>query len=150
MYFNGKLAEEIGFDKIRRQLAALQDLRIVILDGMCVTGLRSGLDDGIRESLETGIEEIFQTCPSIRQLDLSRNLLEHWVDVAAICKPLSALSSLDLRYVHLLPAGLSLTRAVEIVFMTCRPIGTVMNHLPKLLTCPWTPLFYHGLNFSVF
>ena len=101
VYFNGKLAEEVGFDKIRRQLAALQDLIIVILDGTCIFGLRARLDDDMKGALDTGIKEVSQICPSIRQLDLSRNLLEHWVDVAAICRPLSSLSSLNLRSVRL-------------------------------------------------
>ena len=34
---SGKEAEEVGFDKIRKKLANLQELRIAILDCLCMT-----------------------------------------------------------------------------------------------------------------
>lgn len=33
---SGKVAEEVGFDKIRRQQARLDELKVVLLEGMCV------------------------------------------------------------------------------------------------------------------
>ena len=33
---SGKEVEEVGFDKIRKQLAQLSELKIVILDGLCM------------------------------------------------------------------------------------------------------------------
>ncbi|KAI6783697.1 tubulin-specific chaperone [Emericellopsis cladophorae] len=82
--FGTKVAQEMGFDKIQRQLAKLEDLKIVILDGMKVAGIRE----------EEG--KIGQTCPSIMQLDLSRNLLEKVQDVVHICRELGALRELSL------------------------------------------------------
>ena len=34
---SGKEAEEVGFDKIRRQQSQLDELKIVLLDGLCMT-----------------------------------------------------------------------------------------------------------------
>lgn len=36
---SGKTVEEVGFEKINRQLASLHELRIVILDGFCIHGI---------------------------------------------------------------------------------------------------------------
>lgn len=99
-FFNGKLAEEIGFDKIRRQLAALQELRIIILDGSRVAGIDAQPLDRKEELTDDGqsmSEEVRATCPKINQLDLSQNLLEAWIDVVAICRALPNLTSLDVR-----------------------------------------------------
>ncbi|KAA6410740.1 MAG: hypothetical protein FRX48_05050 [Lasallia pustulata] len=92
---SGKIVEEVGFEKVRRQLAALHELRIVLLDGLCMGGVlacpRSAASDAawLRE-----IEEIGKTCPKIVELDLSRNLIEQWEDVAGICTALVFLRSL--------------------------------------------------------
>ena len=103
---SGKVVEEVGFEKIRQQQAVLQDLRVVVLDGACVAGLRVDPDGG--SSLEPGgeewterIEEIKRICPMIRELDLSRNLIERWVDVVGICSALPELRRLVLRFVSL-------------------------------------------------
>lgn len=97
--FNGKVVEEVGFEKIRKQLAELQDLKIVLLDNQSVAGV-FGRDDGgddeqrlYREELE----KIEQTCPKIAELDLSRNLLCRWKDVRDICEQLKQLKSLKLK-----------------------------------------------------
>ncbi|PHH85337.1 hypothetical protein CDD83_575 [Cordyceps sp. RAO-2017] len=83
---SGKVAEEMGFDKVRRKLARLDELRVVLLDGMRVA---SAVDeaDGAR---------VAETCPSIAQLDLSRNLLERLGPVLDICAELPALRHLSL------------------------------------------------------
>jgi tubulin-specific chaperone E len=83
---SGKVVEEVGFDKIRQLLAKVQDLKIVILDGMCVDHVVSDGEKSIKE-----------TCPNIRDLDLSRNLFEEFSPVAEICKELPSLRSLKLR-----------------------------------------------------
>lgn len=97
---SGKIVEEVGFEKIRRQLATLHELRIVLLDGLCMGGVlacpRSAVSNApwLQE-----IKEIEKTCPKIVELDLSRNLIECWEDVAGICTTLAALRSLKVKYV---------------------------------------------------
>ncbi|KAI4153515.1 MAG: hypothetical protein LQ340_002274 [Diploschistes diacapsis] len=96
--FSGKLVEEVGFEKIRQQQAILQELRIVILDGMRVTGPQgpSSVPDIQSEKWQASLNDIAVTCPKIRELDLSRNLIERWVDVVGICKALHDLRRLVL------------------------------------------------------
>lgn len=77
--------EEVGFEKIRRQLAELQELRVVLLDGACIAAVDSDLDE---QNLK------------IIELDLSRNLLESWHDITDICSSLHYLQSIRLEYVH--------------------------------------------------
>jgi Leucine-rich repeat (LRR) protein len=98
---SGKIVEEVGFDKIRRQLAELQKLKIVLLDGLCLAGLKtSDAKSAIgNEELQRCTDEVVATCPEIQQLDLSRNLLESFLDVQYICKALPNLKSLSLEYV---------------------------------------------------
>ncbi|KAL5116763.1 hypothetical protein ACEQ8H_005375 [Pleosporales sp. CAS-2024a] len=89
--FSGKPAQEIGFDKIRAQLAQLSSLRIVILDGLriCVPEVRgTGWIDG------KAVAGIVQECPRVVELDLSRNLFEEWREVAGICHGLNEVKGL--------------------------------------------------------
>lgn len=93
---SGKVVEEVGFDKIRKQLAELQELRIVLLDGLRVAGVLSSYDqpeDQVKESAK----EIMATCPKIIELDLSRNLLSRWRDVWEICNQLKQLKRLKVK-----------------------------------------------------
>ena len=98
---SGKVVEEVGFEKIRRQLAQLQELRIVLLDGLCLSGLRSqpwsttSIDDEWNQDLS----RITETCPRVLELDLSRNLVENWRDVVGICRALPVLQTLKLKYI---------------------------------------------------
>ncbi|KAI9700184.1 MAG: hypothetical protein M1820_006852 [Bogoriella megaspora] len=95
---SGKVAEEVGFDKVRRQLSNLQELRIVILDGMKVS-LRSDRPYGATSRTDrTGneTEKIGNTCPKITELDLSRNLFQEWTEIFRICDQLSYLKALRL------------------------------------------------------
>ncbi|KAF1835521.1 RNI-like protein [Decorospora gaudefroyi] len=89
--FNGKPAEEIGFDKIRAQLAQLSELRIVILDGLCMHRPEARGIQWLEGGEETDIKD---ACPKAVELDLSRNLFEEWREVAAICEQLPELTSL--------------------------------------------------------
>lgn len=84
IHISGKTVEEVGFEKIRRQLAELQELRVVVLDGACIAAVDSDLG---KQNLK------------IIELDLSRNLLESWYEVTAICRSLRSLQSLRLEYV---------------------------------------------------
>lgn len=93
--FNGKVVEEVGFDKIRKKLAELQELRIIILDGLRISGLLA--TDVASEQREEAVKEIEKTCPRIVELDLSRNLLRRWIDVRDICKPLKKIKLLKLK-----------------------------------------------------
>ncbi|KAK3061475.1 hypothetical protein LTS18_006133, partial [Coniosporium uncinatum] len=101
---SGKEVEEVGFEKIRRQLAELHELRIVLLDNLCIArplpqSLRrewcDELDDDPRIPLdEEGV--IKQTCPKVTELDLSCNLFEDWKEIGSVCKELPLLTSLRL------------------------------------------------------
>lgn len=92
---SGKIVEEVGFEKIRKQLAELQELRIVLLDGMRVYGVLAG--EGSQEEYENELESIAKTCPKIVELDLSRNILRKWANVADICEQLKHLKILKLK-----------------------------------------------------
>lgn len=94
---SGKTVEEVGFEKIRKQLAILQELRFVILDGLCIAGIESY--PGAKTL--NGCPQIEREALSIIELDLSRNLLEEWSDVVGICCILRSefLRSLKLEYV---------------------------------------------------
>ncbi|KAJ9214382.1 hypothetical protein DTO166G4_4006 [Paecilomyces variotii] len=92
--FNGKVVEEVGFEKIRKKLAELQELRIIILDGLRISGLLA--NDVAPEQREKAVEDIEKTCPRIVELDLSHNLLQRWADVRDICRPLKKIKLLKL------------------------------------------------------
>lgn len=83
---SGKVAEEVGFDKIRRQQAQLQDIKFAILDEQCVVSARDEGEPGIRE-----------TCPSVTQLDLSRSLFEGLGPIVEVCRELPKLKSLNIK-----------------------------------------------------
>jgi tubulin-specific chaperone E len=84
---SGKVVEEVGFDKIRRQLAQLRELKIVLVDGLRITSAKKQ-----RESIR-------EICPKIVELDLSRNLFESFMEIVKICQELDNLRSLRLKYV---------------------------------------------------
>ncbi|KAF3053193.1 hypothetical protein E8E11_011620 [Didymella keratinophila] len=94
--FNGKVAEEVGFDKIRKQLAQLEELRYVILDGLRMwrPEVRQGMRPGGDLEWPQGYTDIKDACPKTYELDLSRNLFEEWREVAAVCEQLDKLRSL--------------------------------------------------------
>lgn len=95
---SGKEVEEVGFDKIRKQLADLHELKIVLLDGLCMSRPIACLKDRLAASGDSswpeGLIDINETCPKILELDLSRNLFEEWREVASICEQLDKLRSL--------------------------------------------------------
>lgn len=93
---SGKEVEEVGFDKIRQKLADFYQLRIVVLDGLCMTEPVDRLPQWpwkLDES-DKRLHKIRETCPKIIELDLSRNLFEDWREVLAIVEQLPLLSSL--------------------------------------------------------
>ena len=93
---SGKVVEEVGFDKIAKQFAELQELRIVLLDGLRVTGVLSSYEQPESQVLETA-QENAKTCPNIEELDLSRSLLSSWRHVWDICNPLKQLKKLKVK-----------------------------------------------------
>lgn len=93
---SGKVVEEVGFDKIRKQLAELQELRIVLLDGMRIAGVLSSYEQPASEVLEAA-KGIATTCPKIEELDLSRSLLCSWRHVWDICNSLKELKKLKVK-----------------------------------------------------
>lgn len=93
---SGKVVEEVGFDKIRRQLAELQELRIVLLDGLRVVGVLPSYEQD-QDSDSDAARQIGLTCPKIIELDLSRSLLSRWSDLWQICNQLKHLKRLKLK-----------------------------------------------------
>ncbi len=97
---SGKVVEEVGFEKIRQQLARLYELQIVLLDGLRIAGALSEAAEHNREAWSKELERIRETCPQITELDLSRNLVETWAEVAGVCAALPKLRSLRVKCVH--------------------------------------------------
>ncbi|KAE8352840.1 hypothetical protein BDV28DRAFT_120010 [Aspergillus coremiiformis] len=135
---SGKVVEEVGFDKIRKQLAELQELKIVLLDGLQVAGVLS--HEGSAEQIQSVCKEIEQTCPKIIELDLSRNLLYHWSDVASICGSLKHLKTLKLNGNRMNPVGDSLRfdniteLQVDDNLLSWNEISTLTYQFPSLAT----------------
>lgn len=103
---SGKVVEEVGFEKIREQLARLYELQIVLLDGLCIAGV---LSDGTAQQEARWLQElerIEETCPKIVELDLSRNLIETWAEVEGVCTSLPRLKSLKIKCVHSEPLSI--------------------------------------------
>jgi hypothetical protein len=83
---SGKTVEEVGFDKIRKQLAQLDELKIVIVDGMRITHETDENGAGIKD-----------VCPRIVELDLSRNMFEDFREITSISLKLENLKSLRVK-----------------------------------------------------
>ncbi|KKY24975.1 putative tubulin-specific chaperone [Phaeomoniella chlamydospora] len=88
---SGKVAEEVGFGRIWKQLSMLEELKIVLLDGLRIRGVSNDLSAAATKQAQS---EITTVCPKIQELDLGRNMLEDWDDVANICRPLKNLKVL--------------------------------------------------------
>jgi hypothetical protein len=99
---SGKEVEEVGFDKIRKQLAQLSELKIVILDGLRMERSIARLGPNMDE-WEKGPTDVQEACPKAVELDLSRNLFEEWREVASICEQLKKLKSLRVEYAMPIP-----------------------------------------------
>lgn len=89
------MAEEVGFEKISRQQAQLDELKIVILDGM-----RLVYAYGPAAKRDKSIGDV---CPSITELGMSRNLLTSFTAVVEICAELDHVKALRLKYVYFRP-----------------------------------------------
>ncbi|KAJ9653435.1 hypothetical protein H2198_007383 [Neophaeococcomyces mojaviensis] len=89
---SGKVAEEVGFDKIAQEQAQLAGLKIVLVDQLIVNGVapRGSSPDTIFKAQQ----ELSETCPNIEELDLGFNVVEGWHDIADICVALPKLRTL--------------------------------------------------------
>ncbi|KAL6908697.1 hypothetical protein GGI43DRAFT_393406 [Trichoderma evansii] len=87
---SGKVAQEMGFDKLWRRQSRLSEMKMVVLDGQKVAMARSD-DDMNDEGLAATIAE---TAPKIVEMDLSRNLFERFGHVVDICRDLKDLQKL--------------------------------------------------------
>jgi len=94
---SGKAVEEVGFERIRQQQGVLENLKIVVIDGLCVVGISNTGDS--KADVANEQYEIAKCCPNIVELDLGWNLLETLQEVVDICSPLRKLRSLRLRFV---------------------------------------------------
>ncbi|PGG96784.1 hypothetical protein AJ80_09788 [Polytolypa hystricis UAMH7299] len=92
---SGKVVEEVGFEKISKQLAELQQLRIILLDSMTIQGVLA-TNVPSQGGYEKELERIGETCPKIVELDLSRNPLRSWREVTDICRQLRDIRILKL------------------------------------------------------
>ena len=90
---SGTKVDEVGFEEIRRQQAALQELRIVVLNNQCISGNAEHDED---ETLKEW-RQIKSQGLKIVDLDLSQNLFECWTQVVSICGALAE----SLRTLHL-------------------------------------------------
>ncbi len=91
------MVEEVGFEEIRQQLATVHELRIVLLDGLCIVGVLGLPWIGSSELHLQERQRVARQNLKIVELDLSRNLIEKWVDVASICVGLKSLRILKLK-----------------------------------------------------
>ncbi|KAI5466189.1 hypothetical protein BGZ63DRAFT_375567 [Mariannaea sp. PMI_226] len=87
IFFFGKRAEEVGFEKIRTKQANIGELKVVVVDDLRILS-------ALAQDEEEGI--ITKTCPKITHLDLSRNLFDRLGPVTDICRELPSLDSLRL------------------------------------------------------
>ncbi|KAL6690385.1 hypothetical protein J3F84DRAFT_389169 [Trichoderma pleuroticola] len=89
---SGKVAQEMGFDKIWQRQSRLRETKIVILDSLRVAVARTE-GDVTEEGIAATIAE---TAPKIVELDLSRNLFERFGPVLDICRDLKDLQKLSI------------------------------------------------------
>ncbi|KAJ3492847.1 hypothetical protein NLG97_g5110 [Lecanicillium saksenae] len=81
--FAGKVAEEVGFDKVRRQMAQLDEIKIAILDGVHMAAAR-----------RDGEQTVAEVSPRLSHIDISRNLFGNLAPVVDICRDLPGLKKL--------------------------------------------------------
>jgi hypothetical protein len=91
---SGKVAEEVGFEKIRRKFARLDELKTAILDGTQISKAYASTEQHM--NVGPAIREV---CPKVTELDLSRNLFVDFRSVIEICSELDQLKSLKIKYV---------------------------------------------------
>lgn len=124
---SGKVVEEVGFDRIQKQLSILADLKIVLVDELVVSGLTHR--HASEEDKYNAQSDLEQTCPNIVELDLGWNAIETWQDVADACLPFKKLKILK-------ASGLRL-REFEAARVDGHPLNGVEElHLNECLITP--------------
>ncbi|KAG4032483.1 hypothetical protein MFRU_007g03840 [Monilinia fructicola] len=93
---SGKVAEEVGFDKIAEQQARVHELKIVLVDGQRINRAHSKLRTTQASDTSAVDFTVAEACPSIVELDLSRNLFGTLDEVEKICEQLKNLKTLRL------------------------------------------------------
>ena len=88
VHISGKAVEEVGFDKIQKQIGHFEQLKVVLLDALQVSGLAV---ESSGEAEEAAAREFAETCPNIVELDLGWNLFNDWQTIAYICEHLQNL-----------------------------------------------------------
>ncbi|KAG8533292.1 uncharacterized protein KY384_002075 [Bacidia gigantensis] len=96
---SGKTVEEVGFEKIERQLAGLTELKIVVLDSLRIRGITGvpmsfAKHEAITSDVQQPLSWLRQT--KIEELDLSRNLFEHWDEIYLVSQSIPRLQILKL------------------------------------------------------
>ena len=163
--FNGKIAEEVGFDKIKKQLAQLEELKYVILDGMrmCRPEVRKSSRTDDDSEWPHGATDIVSTCPKTYELDLSRNLFEEWREVAAICEQLDRLRLLRVDGTRFRDASLTqvelerclrifaniTTLKLESNLLPWEDLVSITHQFPTLTTFSASSNFYSSLTSHV-
>ncbi|KAK5164970.1 uncharacterized protein LTR77_009635 [Saxophila tyrrhenica] len=87
VYFSGKQAEEVGFDKFQQRQAKLQGIHVLVLNHMRIQHQRINPSDNA---------EIAHICADITELDLSANLFESYEEICDLCLQFPKLRTLTL------------------------------------------------------
>ncbi|OQO04994.1 hypothetical protein B0A48_08013 [Cryoendolithus antarcticus] len=87
VYISGKLAEEVGLEKLASRQAKLEGIYTLVLERMCVH--HRSIDHETEE-------EISRLCVGITSLDLTGNLFETLDEVLHLCRLMPKLTSLTL------------------------------------------------------
>ncbi|KAJ3193729.1 hypothetical protein HK101_004273 [Irineochytrium annulatum] len=133
----GKTVEAVGWDAITRRLANLKSLREVVLSGKSIAVMKDEEEIGSAHAAakaEGGTaspsggfaSRIRDTCPSVRELDLSRNLLRGWADAAMICRGMERLELLRLSHNRFVLGSELGTRVLAGAFSSLRVLA--LNH----------------------
>lgn len=80
---SGKVAEEVGFEKIAKEQAHLMDLRVVLIDQLNVVGVAA--PDSGAAVIQAAQQMLLSVCPNITELHIGYNPIETWQKVAEIC-----------------------------------------------------------------
>lgn len=94
---SGKVAEEVGFEKIAEQQARVQELKIVLVDGQRINRAHTNLQTTEASATQAVDLTVREACPSIVELDLSRNLFGSLCEIENICEQLKNLKTLRLK-----------------------------------------------------
>ncbi|KAF7185250.1 Tubulin-specific chaperone E [Pseudocercospora fuligena] len=74
VYFSTKQAEEVGFEKFAKRQAALQGIKTIVLDHMCISC----------KALDSERDLIAETCKEIMDLDVGSNLFESLDEILSL------------------------------------------------------------------